>query len=431
MKLFQSAVFSQETNKSTLYTIGIYLLGFLLKIFALFNDKIRKGVIGRQSTFSKLKAHIHKTDKTFWFHCASLGEYEQGLPVFEALKTDYPSYKIILSFFSPSGYEIRKNSKIADVVVYLPLDTKAHAKRFLDLAHPDLTVFVKYDVWPNILKELKARELSAILVSAQFRKSQPYFKFYGNSLRQALFAFDHIFVQDDVSKYLLEGINYHKITISGDTRYDRVFNQLHQNNQLDFIIEFKAESTCVVIGSSWPEDEAILLPYINTNASEDLKFIIAPHEMKSEHIKNLLSKLRVASLLFSEKEGKTIRDFSVLIVDTIGLLSKIYSSADIAYVGGAAGTTGLHNILEPAVFGVPIIIGKNYQKFPEAKAMIENAAVTSVKNATEFETVINTFVNSKTYLKQEGQKNSKFIKKNRGAVVQIMSFLRTYLQISS
>lgn len=410
----------------TLYTFGIYILSVLLKFFALFNSKIKKGVTGRRETFPKLETQLQKTDRTFWFHCASLGEYEQGLPVFEALKTDFPFHKIVLSFFSPSGYDIRYDSKIADVVVYLPLDTRSNARRFLELVKPELTVFVKYDIWPNILKELKARELRAILISARFRKEQSFFKFYGNRLRQALFAFDHIFVQDAMSKDLLKSIDYTQVTISGDTRYDRVSNQLKQNNRLDFVTEFKAKSTCVVVGSSWPEDEAIFLPYINANASEDLKFIIAPHEINIEHIKSLMSKLKVSFLLYSEKEGKVLSKYAVLIIDTIGLLSKIYSSADIAYVGGAMGNTGLHNILEPAVFGVPIIIGKNYRKFPEAKDMIENAGVTSVKSSAEFETVMYSLLNSTVLLNKEGQINEEFIEKNKGAVVQIMTFLRNY-----
>ncbi|WP_299273778.1 glycosyltransferase N-terminal domain-containing protein [uncultured Psychroserpens sp.] len=407
-----------------LYTAGIYILSFFLEVLAFFNPKIKLGVKGRKQTYKNIKKKIDSKDKTIWFHCSSLGEYEQGLPVFEILRQRYQKHKIILTFFSPSGYEIRKHSKIADVVTYLPLDTKANAKRFLDLIHPDFTVFVKYDIWPNLLHELKQRGGRAILISALFRSKQSYFKFYGGKRKTALFSFEHIFVQDEQSKTLLSSINYTNVTVSGDTRFDRVSNQLLQSNTLNFITEFKDGSTCVVIGSSWQEDEAILIPYINANASEHLKFIIAPHEIKSGHIKDITSKLDVPTVLFSEKEGQLLTSYKVLVIDTIGLLSKAYSYANIAYVGGAMGQTGLHNILEPAVFGVPIIIGKNYDKFPEAFAMIEQAGVTSVKDENDLKTVLDTLITSNEYRHTEGDKNAQFILKNKGAVVQIANYIR-------
>ncbi|MGB5417708.1 3-deoxy-D-manno-octulosonic acid transferase, partial [Algibacter sp.] len=210
----------------------------------MFNNKLKKGVIGRANAFKVLNQNINKTDKTLWFHCASLGEYEQGLPVFSELRKHYKNHKIILSFFSPSGYEIRKNNPISDVVIYLPLDTKINAKRFLDLVNPELTVFVKYDIWPNFLNELKRRQLRAILISAAFRKGQSYFRFYGKPLKEALFAFEHIFTQNETSKTLLNSINYNAVTISGDTRFDRVYNQLSIDNSLPFIEEFKNNQPC-------------------------------------------------------------------------------------------------------------------------------------------------------------------------------------------
>lgn len=380
--------------------------------------------MGRKATFHILRNNIKTTDKTIWFHCASLGEYEQGLPVFEKLRLAYPRHKFVLTFFSPSGYEIRKNTKVADVVAYLPLDSKGNAKRFIELVHPELTVFVKYDIWPNLLLELKRQERPAILISALFRKNQSYFKFYGGLRKSALFAFEHIFVQDQNSKSLLQSIDYNDVTITGDTRYDRVTNQLVKDNTLPFISKFKGDSTCVVIGSSWPEDEALLLPYINEHASEQLKFIIAPHEIDPSHINAITSKLSIDYVLYSEKEKSTSSSATVFIVNTIGLLSKIYSYADVAYVGGAMGKTGLHNILEPAVFGIPIIIGKNYVKFPEASLMIEHASVVSIKNFEELKTVLDLAVSSESYRKTTGYKNAEFIQKNKGAVVQIMDYIR-------
>jgi 3-deoxy-D-manno-octulosonic-acid transferase len=397
----------------------------MLKIISVFNHKIRLGVLGRKDTFSKLKSKISETDKTLWFHCASLGEYEQGLPVFKELRKDYPNHKIVLTFFSPSGYEIRKNTDIADIVTYLPLDTNANAKNFLDLVHPELTVFVKYDIWPNVLNELKRRQLKVILISALFRENQIYFKPYGGFMKQALFAFNHIFTQDDTSKILLNRINYNKVTVSGDTRFDRVFNQLEQNNTLDFIEAFKSDKLCLVAGSTWPDDEVYLVEFINKMHSEDVKFIIAPHNIKKAQIKKLKQSINKKTILFSEINHDTLKDFQVLILDTIGLLSKVYSYADIAYVGGAVGKTGLHNTLEPAIFGIPIVIGENFKHFPEAKAMIESKGMYSIQNTDNLTDTLNLLLKNKMIREDSGNKNFNYIKNNTGSVIRIMSYLRT------
>jgi 3-deoxy-D-manno-octulosonic-acid transferase len=406
-----------------LYNIGIYIASFHLKLIALFNHKIKLGVEGRSLTFRKLQEHIHKDDKVIWFHCASLGEYEQGLPVFKVLREKYKTYKIVLTFFSPSGYEIRKHSNVADVVVYLPLDTKQNARKFLDLVHPKFTVFVKYDIWPNYLNTLKKRNLRAILISASFRESQSYFKFYGSRLRKALLAFEHIFVQNESSKRLLESINIKNVTISGDTRYDRVSQQLEQDNSLDFISKFRQDKACIVIGSSWSEDEELLVPYINENISKDVKYIIAPHNIKTNQIENLKNNIKAKTILFSEKDNKNLSEYSVFIIDTIGLLSKIYSYADMAYVGGAMGTKGLHNILEPAVFGVPIVIGKNYQKFPEAIKMINEAGVITISNYIELKKEFDTLIENKNERQRLGDLNKTFVDQNKGAIAIITDFI--------
>ncbi|MGM5468800.1 3-deoxy-D-manno-octulosonic acid transferase [Flavobacteriaceae bacterium LMO-SS05] len=409
---------------SLIYNIGIYIAGIHLKIIALFNHKIKLGVDGRSQTFNKLKEHIQSHDAVLWFHCASLGEYEQGLPVFKVLRAQYKTHKIVLTFFSPSGYEIRKHTNVADVVVYLPLDTKHNAKRFLDIVHPKFTVFVKYDIWPNYLNALKKRQLLAILISASFRISQSYFKFYGSGMRKALSAFEHIFVQNESSKVLLKSIHINNVTVSGDTRYDRVSQQLEQDNTLDFISEFKQDKLCLVIGSSWPEDEELLVKYINETHSKDVKYIIAPHNIKPNQIENLSSNLQPKTLLFSEKENKNSSEYSVFIIDTIGLLSKIYSYSDIAYVGGGMGTKGLHNILEPAVFGVPIVIGKQYQKFPEAIQMIQEAGVTPVRNYLELKSTLDTLFENKTERQRLGELNKTFVDQNKGAVKYIIDFIK-------
>ncbi|MFV0541067.1 MAG: 3-deoxy-D-manno-octulosonic acid transferase [Aestuariibaculum sp.] len=406
-----------------IYNIGISLTGLALTCIAPFNSKIKKGVIGRKQTFSTLRKQLNNNDKTLWFHCASLGEYEQGLPVFKMLRQHYSTHKIILSFFSPSGFEIRKNSPIADIVIYLPLDTRTNAKHFLDLANPELTVFVKYDIWPNILNELKRRRLRAILISASFRKNQSYFKFYGKHLRSALFAFEHIFTQNKLSKTLLETIHYDRATVSGDTRFDRVYSQLNIDNTLDFIKTFKQEKLCFIAGSTWPEDESILIDFINTKASNDIKFIIAPHNIKSGQIQNIKNNLKVETVLFSEKSEKSLQQAQVFIIDTIGILSKIYSYGDISYVGGALGSTGLHNTLEPAVFGIPIIIGNHYEKFPEAKEMIAIGGMFSISTQKEFNNILHSLIQNPKKRIQAGKTNFNYVQENKGAVNLILKYL--------
>lgn len=414
----------KEKILSFIYNIGIHLTHFGLKCIAPFNKKIKQGVIGRKKTFQRLENSLNKNDKTLWFHCASLGEYEQGLPVFEALKEHYKTHKIVLSFFSPSGYEIRKNSPIADVVIYLPIDNKKNAKRFINIVNPELTIFVKYDIWPNFLNEIKLRKLRAILISATFRKNQPYFKFYGNQLRQALFSFEHIFTQNEISKNLLKSINYNQVSVSGDTRFDRVYSQLSLDNNLEFINTFKDDKLCIVAGSTWPEGEDLLINYINNISTKNIKFIIAPHNIKSAQIKNIKTKLNTEIILFSEKDNASLKNAQVFIIDTIGILTKIYNYADIAYVGGALGNSGLHNTLEPAIFKVPIIIGDNHSKFPEAKAMINNGGMFSISNQKEFNAVLDKLTKNSDLRKKHGSQNRTFVIKNKGAVVQILDYLR-------
>lgn len=390
---------------------------------ALFNSKLKLGVNGRKNTFLTLKRNIQPTDKTFWFHCASLGEYEQGLPVFDALKQKYPDYKVVLSFFSPSGYEVRKNSKIADVVVYLPIDTIKNAKAFLDVVNPDFTIFIKYEIWPNFLNEIKKRNFNAILVSAVFRKSQSFFKWYGKFMKSALEGFNYIFTQDSNSERLLKSININNVSVSGDTRFDRVYNQLSLDNTVPFIETFKNNETCVVLGSTWPADDKLYLDFINCS-KDNTKYIIAPHNIKPNYITSLRSQIKKDVVCFSNMKGKDLSAFKVFILDTIGYLSKVYAYADIAYVGGAAGTTGLHNILEPATFGIPIIIGKNYSKFPEAKTLINIGGVLSVASSKAFEKSLQAYITNETLREEKGILNKAFVEENKGAVTQILNRIR-------
>ena len=408
---------------NSLYNILTYIVAFHLKIIAKFNAKLQLGVSGRSTTFKILQSNISAQDKVMWFHCASLGEYEQGLPVFEKLKTIYPNHKIVLSFFSPSGFEIRKNNPLTSIVVYLPLDTKRNAKTFLDLVHPDLVLFVKYEIWPNYLNALKIRKIRTLLISALFKEDQLFFKWYGALTRNSLSAFEHIFVQNKDSKKLLESIDFKNVTVSGDTRFDRVSNQLNMDNTLEFIEQFKQNKLCIVAGSTWPEDEKLFIDYINS-ASEDLKFIIAPHNIKQNQIEYLKSSIQKKTVLFSEKEKINLSSYQVFIIDTIGILTKIYRYADIVYIGGAMGNTGLHNSLEPAAFGVPIIVGQHFKSFPEAKQMVNLGGMYSISNQKEFKFILDMLVANTDKRMQSGKANKEYVSKNRGAVVQIIDYIR-------
>ena len=406
------------------YNIIIELAAVLVRPFAGLNKKIQQGQLGRNESLQILKQAVLETDKVIWLHCASLGEYEQGLPVFQALKKHYKDHKFVMTFFSPSGYEIRKNNPIADVVIYLPLDQKSTVRSFLDLTHPELVVFVKYDLWPNYLLELKRRTITAILISALFRPSQPYFKFYGSWMKQLLFSFDHIFTQDTASETLLNSIGYHAVTVSGDTRFDRVGNQLKTDNTLDFIAKFKNNRTCIVAGSTWPEDDSLLINYIN-DCKEDIKFIIAPHNIDQNQIKSMTKQLQKPSVLYSNYSNEVLENKSVFIMDTVGLLSKVYKYANIAYIGGGMGTSGLHNTLEAATFGIPIVIGKNFHKFPEAIAMHSQGGLFSVATTEALDSTFNKLVNNPQQRIVIGQKNKDYIETNKGATELVMAKLKT------
>lgn len=404
-----------------IYNLLIVIASGILKIAALFSPKLKLFVQGRKTVFESLQQSIRPGDNTIWFHSASLGEYEQGLPVMERIRTEYPQHKIVLTFFSPSGYEIRKNTKAADVVVYLPMDTSANAKKFMQLVHPEMAFFIKYEYWPNYLKELKKVQVPTYLISGIFRKSQVFFKGYGGFYRQALQTFTHFFVQDSNSKELLQSIGHNNVTVSGDTRFDRVSEILQRDNSLPFVEEFINGNITVVFGSSWPKDEAMFTDFIN--ASSGVKFIIAPHTIGADHIAEIRKGINKKNVLFSEKEGKNLADYDVFIIDTIGILGKIYSYADVAYVGGGFGTSGLHNILEPAAFGIPVVIGPNHEKFPEAAAMIHFGGCLEAKGKESLETIFSELAHNDDYRHETGYKAGTFINMNRGAVDVILKNL--------
>lgn len=409
-----------------LYNILTHIAGLSLGVIALFNNKIRLFIDGRKPVFEELKSKISPNDKVVWFHTASLGEFEQGLPVIEKVKKEYPEYKVIVTFFSPSGYEVKKNSRAADIITYLPLDTKKNVIRFLDSINPVLAVFVKYEFWPNYLNELKKRNINTILISAIFRPDQAFFKPYGSFFRKSLEAFNHFFVQDENSEQLLKSININNTTVCGDTRLDRVYEILERDNNLTFIKDFKDDKLCLVAGSTWPEDEELLVEYIN-NCKYNYKFIIAPHNIKPATIHNLKSSIAQKTVLYSEMKNEKLNDFSVFIIDTIGLLTKIYSYADIAYVGGGMGSTGLHNTLEPAVFGIPVVIGKEYKKFREAVDLIDKGGMISVQDFSTLKAVLDKFFQNNSIRKTSGSKNQTYITQNRGANMVIFNYISEQL----
>jgi 3-deoxy-D-manno-octulosonic-acid transferase len=411
---------------SFIYNFILLFASQILKILAPFNPKLNLFVEGRKSVFETLKNKIQATDKTIWFHAASLGEYEQGLPVIEAIKQHYPNHKIVLTFFSPSGYEVRKNNTIADVTVYLPLDTISNAKQFVQLVHPEMVFFIKYEFWPNYLKELKKQNCKTYLISGIFHEKQLFFKWYGGFYRKALHTFDYFFVQNESSKTLLKSIGFTNVKVSGDTRFDRVVSILERDNTLDFIEQFRDSSTSlgktkmVVIGSSWPKDEELLVNYIN-KSSDDVKFIIAPHNIDKNQILNLKTQISKKMILFSEKDNVDVSNYAVFIIDTIGILTKIYSYADIAYVGGGFGNPGVHNILEPATFGIPVVIGPNYSHFSEATALVNLEGCLTIQNQTQLNEAFDLLLQNEDERLEKGHICSTFVQMNKGATQSVVN----------
>ena len=409
-----------------IYNLIVIIAAQLLKIIALFSPKMKLFVDGRKSVFQTLANKIQSSDKTIWFHAASLGEYEQGLPVIEAIKQQFPNHKIVVTFFSPSGYEVRKNNTVADVTVYLPLDTISNAKQFIELVHPEMAFFIKYEYWPNYLNELKKQQIKTYLISGILRENQAFFKWYGGFYRNALKTFEFFFVQNESSRNLLQSIGFNNVKVSGDTRFDRVVSILERDNSLDFIEQFKDNKTTIVIGSSWPKDESLLINYIN-QSSDDVKFIIAPHNIKQEQIQELKNAITKKIVLFSEnvetRHALSLQEYSVFIIDTIGILTKIYSYADIAYVGGGFGNPGVHNILEPATFGVPVVIGPNYSHFAEATALVNMEGCISIQNQTQLNEAFDLLLHNEDERLEKGHICSTFVQMNKGATQTIINHI--------
>ena len=404
-----------------IYTFFVHLTAFFLKGMALFNPKLKLFVSGRKTVFQQLENYKPQKE-VLWMHCASLGEFEQGRPVLEDAQIQ-ERYSIVLTFFSPSGYEVQKNYPYADLVLYLPLDTKNKAKKFISLLKPKVAIFVKYEIWPNYLNELGKQAIQTVLISGIFKENQFLFKPLGAFIRKAMQHFTQFFVQDNVSKNLLEKYHFKPIKIAGDTRFDRVSKILTQDNSLDFLSEFKADKMLFVAGSTWAADEDLILKYSNTMQGSALKIVLAPHNINAKAIQVLKANLKAKTVLYSERKGKDLATYDILILDTIGLLSKVYSYADFVYVGGGFGKAGIHNILEPATFGIPIIIAPIFATFKEAVDLVQQNAVFVIKNQKEFNQTIQKLTTDTALRKQKGTLCHEYIKNNSGATQIIVTYL--------
>ena len=358
-----------------LYSLAVAVAKAMTPVVAK-SAKTKAFVAGRKALWTQLKG-IPQNKKVVWMHCASLGEYEQGLPVLSALKNNHPEHFYLVTFFSPSGYEVRKNHGIADLATYLPWDTRADVKRFVALVNPVMALLVKYEFWPNLIREVQRQNTPLFLITGLFRQHQRFFKPWGNSHRKLLHGFTHLFVQNKASEKLLQSIGVQQVSVSGDTRFDRVGAS---KEPLAFMDTFVGDRKCIVAGSTWPEDEAVLAEAIR-QTPKAWCWLIAPHEIHEVKLDNLMKQLPKGSLRYTQNEEAAFEACPVLVLDTVGMLGRSYPYASLAYVGGGMGNAGLHNILEPAAQGVPIIIGKNYDTFPEAKDLIALGGVVSVATA--------------------------------------------------
>jgi 3-deoxy-D-manno-octulosonic-acid transferase len=412
-----------------LYTIAIHLYAFAVELASLFHKKARMMRFGQWKTNSILREQIDRNARYIWFHASSLGEFEQGRPMMEKIKGRYPSYRILLTFFSPSGYEVRKNYPGADVICYLPFDTPYRVQKFLHLANPCMAVFIKYEFWANYLFELKKRNIPTYSISSIFRPGQLFFRWYGRPYRQALRCFDHLFVQDAPSAELLAGCRITQVTVSGDTRFDRVADVHQKSRRIPLAEAFTGNGEGVkrptlIAGSSWPRDEELFIRYFNEHPG--IKLIIAPHEIGREHLLDIHARLKRPSVRFSDACEQDISGKDCLIIDSFGLLSSIYRYGDVAYIGGGFGK-GIHNILEAATYGIPVIFGPAYHKFKEAKDIIAAGGGVSVSDEKTLNAQMDEWLNNPASLQAAGQAAGKFVRSRTGATETILNFLSPFL----
>ena len=405
-----------------MYTLGIYFYIFFVRLAALFGHKKAKQMLaGHKETFAKLKESVKPGTSYVWFHASSLGEFEQGRPMIEKFRAEHPEYRVVLTFFSPSGYNPAKNYQQADVVCYLPFDTKRNVKRFFEILQPKMAFFIKYEFWLNFLLGLNKRSIPVYSVSSIFRKDQAFFKYWGGRYRLTLHCLTKLFVQNENSKALLKSVNVENVEVVGDTRFDRVVKILEQARQLPLVDAFVEGCDKVFIaGSSWGADEAVYMPYFN--AHNDWKLIIASHEVDDERVKAIEKQYNGVCVRYSSASMEDVRKASCLIIDCYGLLSSIYRYADVAYVGGGFGV-GIHNVLEAAVYGVPVFFGPNNKKFQEAQKLIECGGGLEISSAAAFEQRMNEFENDPKLLENAGNAAGNYVNGNSGASARIFKSL--------
>lgn len=403
----------------TVYNIFIQLYLAGVRIASLWNKKAKEWIEGRRNLFEELESKISPDDKIIWFHCASAGEFEQAKPIIEEIKKEYAQHKILVSFFSPSGFNAAKKYQHADIITYLPADTKRNAELFIELTNPQLVVFVKYEYWYHHLSVAAFHHIPMILVSAIFRKDQIFFKWYGKFYRRMLFLFRQIFVQDENSLQLLKAIQVNHCSIAGDTRFDRVKKIQEHFTDIDLIKDFAKDDKVIVAGSTWPDDEKILSQYAKNSSA---KFIIAPHEINETHLKQI-ENLFPNSICYSSFQNFN-QQFQTLIIDNMGMLSRLYRYADITYIGGGFNKSGIHNTLEAAVYGKPIFFGPYYKKFKEARDLIEVGGAFSFSNEEEFQIKMDHLFNDPQQLLQAGNISKKYVEQNTGATKKIIQFIQ-------
>ncbi len=401
-----------------IYNIVIYFVLWGIAIASLFNKKVRKMWRGEHEAFGILKSKVVPGAKYVWFHAASLGEFEQGRPLMERIRKEHPEYKILLTFFSPSGYEVRKDYAGADIICYLPIDTRLNAIRFLRLVRPVMAFFIKYEFWYNYLHILRHRQIPTYSVSSIFRPDQVFFKWYGRSYAQVLKCFTRFFVQNEESCQLLKGIGITDVDVVGDTRFDRVLQIKEAAKQLPVAEAFSQGYKVFVAGSSWPPDEDIFIRFFNEH--KDWRLIIAPHVIGEEHLKQILSKLTHKTVRYTQTTPEEAADAECLIIDCFGLLSSIYHYGDVAYVGGGFGV-GIHNTLEAAVWNMPVIFGPNNQHFQEAQGLKRQGGGFEIQSYEDFEKLMNAFITDDGFLQQAGEKAGRFVESLAGASDKVLS----------
>jgi 3-deoxy-D-manno-octulosonic-acid transferase len=410
-----------------LYNIFLWLYVIGVRIGSIWDVKARNWLKGRQRIFDNIQSAIDPQSPTVWIHCSSLGEFEQGQPVIEKIKAEFPNVKLLVTFFSPSGYETKKSFAGVDHVFYLPMDSRKNAQRFLDLVNPCLVMFIKYDYWYHYLNEIKGRKINCLLISAVFRPGQSFFTWYGQLQRSMLQSFTHIFVQNEQSKKLLETINITNCTVAGDTRFDRVAEIAGRFEPITAVEEFVGSNKCIVAGSTWKDDEDALERVFITMNDSKLKLIIAPHEIEASHLA-YLEKLLPTSRRYSTMEpGQSTYSnaliSNILIIDNIGMLSRLYKYADVAYVGGGFTKDGVHNVLEPAVYGKPVVFGPNYHKYKEAVDLIDCSGAKTFADENRLLQVLSSLLqNSEDYMRSCAA-SKKYVQENVGATTKILNYI--------